>query len=99
MLDDLADIPPGPRLSAALSGIDLSRLSGFDCVRVLQARYRQLNHDRAALMSAMVKVGLCGPASEYQARMTEPDEFCRRGDPRRADVDPRRRGGAVLAGL
>ncbi|MBV8994929.1 MAG: DUF222 domain-containing protein, partial [Pseudonocardiales bacterium] len=73
--EDLADIPPGPRLSAALSGIDLDGLSGFDCVRVLKARYRQLNHDRAALMSAMVQVGLCGPASKDHTRMTVPDEF------------------------
>jgi hypothetical protein len=58
--EDLAEIPPGPRLSAALSGIDLARLSGFDCVHVLKARYRQLNHDRAVLMTAMVEVGLCG---------------------------------------
>ena len=43
---DLADIPPGPQLSAALSEIELGRLSGFDCVRVLQAGYRQLSHDR-----------------------------------------------------
>ena len=62
--EDLAGIPPGPQLSTALAGIDLDRLSGFDCVRVLQARYRQLNHDRAALMSAMVEVGLRGPASK-----------------------------------
>ena len=44
---DLADIPPGPRLSGVLAGIDLARLSGFDCVEVLKARYQQLNHDRA----------------------------------------------------
>jgi uncharacterized protein DUF222 len=73
--EDLADIPPGPQLSAALSGIDLSRLSGFDCVQVLKARYRQLNHDRAQLMAAMVEVGLCGSASDDLARMVIPDEF------------------------
>jgi hypothetical protein len=73
--EDLADVPPGPRLSAVLSGIDLGRLSGFDCVRVLQARYRQLNHDRAALMTAMVEVGLSGPAPDDLARMAVPDEF------------------------
>jgi hypothetical protein len=66
-----AGIPPGPQLSGALAGIDLNRLSGFDCVLVLKARYRQLNHDRAALMSATVEVGLCGPASEDHTRMSE----------------------------
>jgi hypothetical protein len=73
---DLADIPPGPRLSHVLSGIDLARLSGVDCVEVLKARYRQLNHDRAQLMAAMVEVALCGvgPADELN-RMAVPDEF------------------------
>jgi hypothetical protein len=50
--EDLAEIPPGSRLSAALAGLDVARLSGFDCVEVLKARYRQLNHDRAQLMVA-----------------------------------------------
>ncbi|MGH3913506.1 MAG: DUF222 domain-containing protein [Pseudonocardiaceae bacterium] len=72
---DLADIPPGPRLAQALSGIELARLSGFDCVEVLKARYRQLNHDRAQVMAAMVEVGLCGPAHDDLARMPAPDEF------------------------
>jgi Domain of unknown function (DUF222) len=74
---DLAEIPPGPRLSAVLSGIDLARLSGLDCVQVLKARYRQLNHDRAQLMAAMVEVGLCGPvpADDELRRRTVPDEF------------------------
>ena len=73
----MAEIPPGPRLSAVLSGIDLARLSGFDCVQVLKARYRQVNHERAQLMAAMVEVGLCGPApaGDELRRMAVPDEF------------------------
>jgi hypothetical protein len=51
---DLAEIAPGPQLSAVLDGLNVARLSGFDCVKVLEARYRQLNHDRAQLMAAMV---------------------------------------------
>lgn len=76
VLEELADIPPGPLLSAALTGIDLAGLSGFDCVEVLKARYRQLNHDRAQLMAAMVEVGLRGraPAGDL-TRMSVPDEF------------------------
>ena len=75
--EDLADIPPGPQLEQVLSGIDLARLSGYDCVEVLKARYRQLNHDRAQLMAAMVEVGLCGvgPADDPVRRMAVPDEF------------------------
>jgi Domain of unknown function (DUF222) len=75
--EDLVDIPPGPRLEQVLSGIDLARLTGFECVHVLKARYRQLNHDRAQLMAAMVEVGLCGVglAEEPVRRMVVPDEF------------------------
>ncbi|MGH4017899.1 MAG: DUF222 domain-containing protein [Pseudonocardiaceae bacterium] len=73
---DLADIPPGPELSRVLAGIDVSRLSGFDCVEVLKARYRQVNHERARLMATLVEVGLCGigPADGLP-RMAVPDEF------------------------
>lgn len=67
---------PGPALSAVLDGIDLSRLCGYDCVQVMQARYRQLNHERARLMATMVEVGLCdiGPDDELPRRAA-PDEF------------------------
>ncbi len=76
VLEDLADIPPGPQLSAALADIDLTGLSGFDCVEVLKARYRQLNHDRAQVMAAMVEVGLRGRAPTGDlTRMPVPDEF------------------------
>jgi hypothetical protein len=45
-------------------------------VEVLKAQYRQVNHERARLMAAMVEVGLCGvgPAQELR-RMPVPDEF------------------------
>jgi len=74
--EDLADIPPGPELSGVLAGLDLSRLGGFDCVEVLKAQYRQLNHDRARLMAAMVEVGRCdiGPDDDLPHR-GRPDEF------------------------
>jgi hypothetical protein len=74
--EDLAEVPPGPELARILVGIELSGLSGYDCVEVLKARYRQMNHERARLMATMVEVGLCGvgPADEL-ARMAVPDEF------------------------
>lgn len=45
-------------------------------VEVLKAQFRQVNHERARLMAAMVEVGLCGvgPAGE-SPRMAVPDEF------------------------
>jgi hypothetical protein len=72
----LAEVPPGPELAGVLAGIELSRLSGYDGVEVLKAQYRQVNHERARLMAAMVEVGLCdvGPAGE-SPRMAFPDEF------------------------
>lgn len=74
--ENLAEMAPGPELSAVLAGIDLSRLVGYDCVRVVQARYRQLSHERAGLMAAMVESGRCvgGPGDEL-ARSAEPDEY------------------------
>jgi hypothetical protein len=35
--EDLADIAPGPELARVQAGLELSRLSGFDCVEVLKA--------------------------------------------------------------
>ena len=73
----LAEVPPGPELAGVLAGIELSRLSGYDGVEVLKAQYRQVNHERARLMAAMVEVGLCGigSADEPVRRMAAPDEF------------------------
>ncbi|MDQ3763702.1 MAG: HNH endonuclease [Actinomycetota bacterium] len=74
--EDLADIPPGPELARVLAGLELSRLSGFDCVEVLKAQYRQANHERARVMAAMAEVGVCGLAPDDDlTRMATPDEF------------------------
>jgi hypothetical protein len=74
--EDLAEVEPGPELSRALAGIELSRLSGYDCVEVLKARYRQVNHERAQLMAAMVEVGLCGIGPDDELpRRSMPGEF------------------------
>lgn len=43
--EDLAEILPGPEPARVLAGLELSRLSGFDCVEVLKAQYRQANHE------------------------------------------------------
>lgn len=74
---DLAGMAPGPELARVLAGLELSRLSGFDCVEVLKAQYRQANHERARVMAAMAEVGVCGPvlAGAELTRMAVPDEF------------------------
>jgi hypothetical protein len=75
--EGLAEIAPGPELARALDGIELSRLSGFDCVEVLKAQYRQANHERTRVLAAMAEVGLCGvgPAGDELPRRALPDEF------------------------
>jgi hypothetical protein len=45
--EGLAEMPPGRELAAVLDSIDLSRLSGSDCVEVMRARHRQANHEQA----------------------------------------------------
>ncbi|MCA1675202.1 MAG: 13E12 repeat family protein, partial [Actinobacteria bacterium] len=74
--EDLAEMTPGPDLAAVLAGLDLARLGGYDCVEVLKAQYRQLNHDRARLMTVMVEVGLADidPGDEPR-RLSAPTEF------------------------
>ena len=72
----LAAMPPGPTLAAMLATIDLSRLSGTDCVAVLRARQRQASHEQAQLMAAMVEVALCGIGpDDALPRIDAPDEF------------------------
>jgi Domain of unknown function (DUF222) len=74
--EGLAEIPPGPELSRVLADLELSRLSGFDCVEVLKAQYRQANHERARVMAAMAQVGVCGPVPDDDlTRRVTPDEF------------------------
>ncbi|MGH3699073.1 MAG: hypothetical protein ACRDRU_06775 [Pseudonocardiaceae bacterium] len=74
--EGLAEVAPGPELARVLAGLELSRLSGFDCVEVLKAQYRQANHERARVMAAMVEVGLCGIGPDDELpRCAIPDEF------------------------
>lgn len=72
----LAEVAPGPELAQMLAGIELSALSGYDCVEVFKAQSRQVNHERARLMATMVEVGLCGVGhAGGSPRMAMPDEF------------------------
>ncbi len=52
----LADIPVGPALAAAVASLDLSLLTGSQCMDVLQAHQRQDNHQRAALFAVVSEV-------------------------------------------
>ncbi|MEA1902274.1 MAG: DUF222 domain-containing protein, partial [Actinomycetota bacterium] len=54
--DDLESIPPGPFLMGILQSVDRSKLSGFDTVRIMKARNRQIAHSQAELAADMVEV-------------------------------------------
>ncbi|HKS52973.1 MAG TPA: DUF222 domain-containing protein [Pseudonocardiaceae bacterium] len=70
---NLAQMAPGPQLSALLAAIDISALTGSDVVEVLRARARQLSHEQARLLATMVEVGLCDPDANNDevARLAE----------------------------
>jgi hypothetical protein len=70
----LAEIPPGPALGAALARIDPTRLCGDHRVEVLCAQHRQLAHEQARMLAALVHVGratpgvgLCAAVSSWAA--------------------------------
>jgi hypothetical protein len=66
----LAQIPPGPALSAALARIDPTRLCGDHQVEVLRARHRQLAHEQAQMLAALVHVGRATPGTGRYAAVS-----------------------------
>lgn len=55
--EGLALMAPGPELAVVLAGIDVRAVSGFDVVEVAKARQRQLSHDQAMFLEAVVESG------------------------------------------
>jgi hypothetical protein len=47
-------MPPGPKLSAVLAGVDRSRLADADLVVLAQARARQLAFEQAGQLADLV---------------------------------------------
>jgi hypothetical protein len=70
----LAEIPPGPELAAALGRIDVTGLCGYGAVEVLRAQYRQCNHERDRLLTAITEVGVCTGGDEA-TRTSMPGEY------------------------
>lgn len=68
VLPDLETIPPGPLLAVLLERIDRSKLNGYDLVRVLRARERQIAHSQAGSMADVVEISYSAPG----ARDTDP---------------------------
>ncbi|HLT11490.1 MAG TPA: DUF222 domain-containing protein, partial [Micromonosporaceae bacterium] len=52
----LAGLPAGPELAAALADLDVAKLSDWELVEVLRARYRQASHDRGQLFAVLCEV-------------------------------------------
>ncbi len=52
----LATIPAGPVLSAALAHLAADALTGHELVLVLQARYRQANHEQGLVLATCAQV-------------------------------------------
>jgi hypothetical protein len=69
-------LPPGPMLAEVLAETPVEQVRGFDVVRLLEAAYRQLCHDRAVFLSVLRETGLRRPGSvETVERRTFPTEF------------------------
>lgn len=60
-LPDLDSIPPGPFLAILLERVNRTKLNGFDVVRVLQARERQLAHIQAQTLADAVETAYSAP--------------------------------------
>ncbi len=54
--ENLEAIPPGPFLFAILDRVDRSKLSGYDAVRVLEARERLSSHVQAESLADVIEV-------------------------------------------
>ncbi|MGH3908642.1 MAG: hypothetical protein ACRDTE_31335 [Pseudonocardiaceae bacterium] len=75
--EGLAQLAPGPELSAALAALDIHALTGSDLVETLRARARLLSHEQAQLLAVMAEVGVCDPAaaSDEVRRLTVAPEY------------------------
>jgi len=62
--DGFPEIPPGPVLAAVLAGLDLAQVANDDVVTVLRAQHRQVAHEQARLLAAVVEVARSTPFSD-----------------------------------
>jgi hypothetical protein len=99
VLPDLDALPPGPFMAVLLEHVDRSKLNGFDLVRVLQARERQIAHSQAGSMADAVEVSYSAPgdADSEAIRLQEAFEFA--SDEIRAALTLTRRSAEYRLGL
>jgi HNH endonuclease. len=69
---DLAELPPGPRLSAALASLDLRRLTAHQLAVVIAAQNRQIAYEQSRLLAAVWELGHT-PLDVRDAVVREPD--------------------------
>lgn len=55
--EGLAELPPGPRLAAALAAVDVARVPNNELPAVLVAQSRQAAHEAARLLGVIAEVG------------------------------------------
>lgn len=77
VLPDLSRIPPGPYLAVLLEHFDRKNLNGFDAVRLLQARERQLAHLQAGSMADALETAYSAPGDSQSdvERLQEQFEY------------------------
>jgi hypothetical protein len=68
----LAELPPGPRLSAALASLDLRRLTAHQLAVVIAAQQRQIAHEQSRLLAAVWELGHT-PLDVRDAVVRKPD--------------------------
>lgn len=74
VLGELAAMPPGPDMAAALAGIDIAAVPNDRIVDVLRAQHRQLSHEQARMAAVTAELSLCTP-------FPEPGEVTRAANP------------------
>ncbi len=77
LADRIDDMSPGCELAGLLDQIDRAKLNGFDLVRVIRARARQVAYDQAQMMADTVELGYSPPSHEGSPprRQQEPDSY------------------------
>lgn len=92
-------IPPGPLLSAALAMTDRSKLNGYDLVRILVARERQVAHYQAQSMADTVEISYATPGNVTSSAGREEEAFVYASDEIRAALTLTRRAAEARMSL
>lgn len=74
---DLAALPPGPGLAAALGAVELPTVPNDRMLEVLAAQHRQLCHEQARMAAVLAEVGRCSgyPEPGEVSRLAAPERY------------------------